>query len=79
MRFILIEMNQEIADRKIGAHQYSKRKKDVNYAREYASSLNFPLYNHNLSDEEALLAVNKFSDAFYSRNPKAVLRALRHN
>jgi hypothetical protein len=63
LRFILIEMNQEIADRKIGAHQYSKRKKDVNYAREYASSLNFPLYNHNLSDEEALLAVNKFSDA----------------
>lgn len=63
LRFILIEIRQEIAARQIEAHRYSKRKKKDNYARMYAHSLNFPLYQYELSDKEALQIVDQYSDA----------------
>ena len=63
LQYTLIDIRQEVANRQIEAYRHAKREKEGNYARIYSHSLNAPLLKENLSDEEALKTVAKYSDA----------------
>lgn len=63
LRYVVAEIQQEIADRKVEAYRRTRRKYKSNYARIYADSLEEHLLSKNLTDEQALKTAAKFSDA----------------